>query len=382
MNDQPPTGLSRAPIGQTLAQTLGRPLWLILPALICAIALGYYVASTSPDFEDFALGDQTVSVFGTYDGDKIFCGSLAESTDCLGPAHARALPRQVLWLGNSQLHAINQSKPDSRTSPVLLAQRLRPQKTEVQAMSFPNASLAELWLAWLYQRTDRHIDVLILPVFLDDTREFGIRDTLRPLTEDVAIAAILDQTPAGQRLLATIPTPAKNVAVSLQERSEAAITKSLEACCGFQTMRERARGQIDIWLFSLRNWLFNITPQSVRPIIPDRYAANLDALEALLADARLVDTKVILYIPPLRQDVAPPYRPEDYARIKTDAARLASQHGAVLLDLDDIVPGNLWGTKAATVLGGEPELDFMHYQAPGHAALATMIAPKVEALLK
>jgi hypothetical protein len=366
---------------------LAGPLWAILAGLLLAIGLSYWVASTAPDFEDLALGDATKSVYGAYEGDKIFCGSIAEAPECLGPAKRRALAGQVLWLGNSQLHAINQPKPDDVTAPIVLARRLRPQGTEVQAMSFPNASLTELGLAWLFQRHDRRIDVLVVPLFLDDTREGAVRDILVPVARRPDIAAILQTTPAGRRLIAGLPAGEKDATgaakrtPSLQDRSETAITAALEACCGFQTMREQARGQIDIQTYMLRNWLFNVNAQTVRPIIPDIYAANLAALDAMLADAAARGTRVITYIPPLRQDVAPPYAPADYARFKADTAAIAARHGATFVNIDAIVPGPLWGTKAATRTGGDPELDFMHFQEPGHVAVAAALGPVIDAAL-
>ena len=364
---------------------LAGPLWAILIGLLVAIGLSYWVASTAPTFEDLALGDATKSVYGRYDGDKIFCGSIDEASQCLGPARRRSLPKQVLWLGNSQLHAINQPKPDDVTAPVVLARRLRPQRIEVQAMSFPNASLTEFQLAWLFQRQDRHVDVLVVPLFLDDPREGTVRDILVPVARRPDIAATLRSTAAGRRTLAGLPAGEKDATgtaahtPSLQDRSEAAITRALEACCSFQTMREKARGQIDIQTYMLRNWLFNVNAQSVRPIIPDVYAANLAALDAMLADAAAHGTRVITYIPPLRQDVAPPYTPADYARFKADTAAIAARHGAVFVNIDGIVAGPLWGTKAATRTGGDPELDFMHFQEPGHIAVAAALGPAIDA---
>jgi len=366
---------------------LSGPLWAILAGLLLAIGLSYWLASTAPNFEDLALGETTKSVFGSYEGDKIFCGSIDEAPECLDPAKRRALPAQVLWLGNSQLHAINQPKPDDVTAPIVLARRLRPNEVEVQAMSYPNASLTELTLAWAFQRQDRHIDVLVVPLFLDDTREGSVRDILVPVARRPDIAAILNTTPAGRRILAGLPASEKDATgaakhgPSLQDRSEAVITAALEACCGFQTMRGQARGQIDIQTYLLRNWLFNVNAQTVRPIIPDVYATNLAALDAMLADAAAQGTRVITYIPPLRQDVSPPYAPADYARFKADTAAIAAQHGATFVNIDGIVPGRFWGTKAATRTGGGPELDFMHFQEPGHVAVAAALAPVIEAAL-
>jgi hypothetical protein len=360
----------------------------MLLGLLTAIGLGYWVASTAPDFDDLALGEATKSVYGSYAGDRIFCDSPAQAPECLGPARVRALPHQLLWLGNSQLHAINQPRPTDETAPILLARSQRPRGVEVQAMSFPNASLAEFYLAYLFQKQQRRIDLLIVPLFLDDTREGEIRDILQPVARDPAIAGQLATTTGGKRLLARLPAPAKDAAggkaedTSMQARSEAAITAALERYCGFQTMREQARGQIAIQVYMARNRLFNINAQTARPIIADAYDANLAALDAMLADAAASGTRVITYLPPLRQDVAPPYLPADYARFIADTQAIAARHNARWLRLDSLVPGPLWGTKAATRTGGDPELDFMHFQEPGHIAVAEALRPAVEATLK
>ncbi|MFZ4689639.1 MAG: hypothetical protein ACOYLS_10425 [Polymorphobacter sp.] len=364
---------------------LAAPIWLVLVSLILALGLGYWVASTAPDFETLALGDATKSVYGRYDGDKIFCGTPAEAPECLGPAKARALPHQLLWLGNSQLHAINQPAPSDETAPVLLARSQRPRGVEVQAMSFPNASFAEFYLAYLLQKQQRRIDVLVVPLFLDDTREGKVRDILQPVALTPAINTVLRAVPAGRHILGELPkaeTDATGAAAkdtSLQARSEAAITAALEACCGFQTMREQARGQIEIQAYGLRNTIFGVTAQSIRPIIADSYDANMAALDAMFADAAAAGTHIIAYIPPIRQDVTTPYAPADYARFKAETRALAARHGAEFIDIDAIVPGPLWGTKASTNLGGAPELDFMHFQEPGHIAVAARIRPLVEA---
>jgi sugar phosphate isomerase/epimerase len=128
--------------------------------------------------------------------------------------------------------------------------------------------------------------------------------------------------------------------------------------------------------------VFNVTPQSVRPLIPAAYRQNMDALEDTFRLARRNSTRVIAYIPPLRQDHAPPYDLQEYARFKLEVRALAEKHGVKLVDLDRLVPGQYWGTKPATVTGGEPELDFMHYQGPGQAMLARAMRPLVEAELK
>ena len=168
----------------------------------------------------------------------------------------------------------------------------------------------------------------------------------------------------------------------MQARSENWITGGLEACCAMQRARSDARGTIELQAFFFRNWLFNVTAQSVRPIIPQPYRINLGALRLMLDDARKAGTKVIVYIPPLRNDVKPPYDPNEYLSFKRDVQRLTATFDATFVDEDKLVPGRYWGTKAATRTGGAPEYDFMHYQGSGHRLLANAMLAPVEGALR
>lgn len=363
------------------------PLWLVVPALALGIWLTSWVASTAPDFENLALGEMTMPIYGSYQGDKIFCSSLADVSQCLDPARKRHLAKRVVWFGNSQLHAINQAKLGDKTAPTLLAEQLRPLGVEVQGFSFPSSSLAELLVAWEYFRRDAHVDVLVVPLFFDDMREQGTREMLRAATDQPEIAASLNATQVGREIVKRLPRQEVNENLdrsraSLQIRSEDRLTALLERCCKMQTERAKARGQIEVQAFYFRNWLFGITAQTARPMIPEAYNHNWAAIIEILKQAKAEKTRVILYIPPLRQDFSPPYDLVAYAKYKVDTAKLAKIYGAQWIDVDAIVPGKYWGTKAATRIGGDPELDFMHYQGAGHRLLESHIAPLVERALK
>jgi len=59
--------------------------------------------------EDFALGKLTSVYRATYEGAKIQCGSPNNGGPCLKAYFDSIINENVvLWLGNSQLHAINQ----------------------------------------------------------------------------------------------------------------------------------------------------------------------------------------------------------------------------------------------------------------------------------
>ena len=363
------------------------PLPLLAVALALGIAIAYWIASNAPDFKNLALGEQTAPVYGSLDGAKIFCGTLDEARECLSSARTSPLAKRVLWLGNSQLYAINQFGPGDETAPIVLARLLKPQRVQVTAFAYPSASLSELLLLYKWLARDLRPDVLIVPAFLDDTREQTIRSELAPAFDRGDIAAMLNRDPIGAEMRSRLIKPqslggAEKQDTSMQARSENWITGRLEACCAMQRARSDARGTIELQAFFFRNWLFNVTAQSVRPIIPQPYRINLGALRLMLADARKAGTKVIVYIPPLRNDVKPPYDPNEYVSFKRDVQRLTATFGATFVDEDKLVPGQYWGTKAATRTGGAPEYDFMHYQGSGHRLLAKAMLVPVQGALQ
>ena len=76
-------------------------------------------------------------------------------------------------------------------------------------------------------------------------------------------------------------------------------------------------------------------------------------------------------MPPIRQDVEPPYDKNEYLKFKDDLKALALHYPNVsFADYDAIVPGQYWGMKDSTNIGGKVEYDFMHFQYPGHQIFA------------
>jgi hypothetical protein len=329
-------------------------------------------------FEDFALGVANTSVFAAFEGSRIHCEYPEDAEACLAPARTRDLPHQVLWLGNSQLNAINQYQPGERPAPILLAEALRPESVEVLTFSQPNASLQEHYVMFEYVMAhyDDRLDWLLLGLVFDDTRETGLRAAIAEALEAPDLAARLATTETGRRLLKAA-APDDNVAAggaaTLAMASENALSAFLDKHAGAWAAREEARGRMEIRLHELRNTVFGIQPTSKRSILPAAYATNLQALRDLLARARDLGVRVLTYVVPLRSDVEPPYIAAEYATFKRDVAEISAHYGADRIDLEDLVPAEHWGTKPPTVLGGGEELDFMHFQSPGHGLLSEAI---------
>jgi sugar phosphate isomerase/epimerase len=124
-------------------------------------------------------------------------------------------------------------------------------------------------------------------------------------------------------------------------------------------------------LYNLRNWVFGITPQTIRPMIPVRFDKNMAALTAIMELAQRHGVKLLVYVPPLRNDVAPPYDVLAYRSWQNSLGDICAAGAARFAVYGDLVPAQHWGHH-----GGE--IDFMHFQDEGHRRLADAIVEGLE----
>ena len=82
--------------------------------------------------------------------------------------------------------------------------------------------------------------------------------------------------------------------------------------------------------------------------------------------------KLLVYIPPLRNDTSPPYEIDAYNHFKKEVEKDALANNAVFVNLENLVAANYWGHKGSTT-GSGTEIDFMHFQEPGHKLLADTV---------
>ena len=356
--------------------TVSRALGVAIGLVASLVVFSLLFAGESTRFDEAALGENE-STFAVVDGVRVHCSDLSDSAECIAGAERCAECRRYLWLGNSQLHAINQRKPGDRSAPQLLHMRLRASGRYVVTFSEPNANLQEHLILFAYLLPRLKPDVLLLPVVFDDFRETGVRAGISPALRDDLTRAALSRSSIGAALLTEGERAPQDdedlagVAATVQEKSERGLTGWLQERWPLWAARPQARGEIALFLYELRNTVFGIKPTTARRVIPGRFAKNWSALEAMIALARANRVDVVLYIVPLRNDVRIPYVPGEYSAFKEKLRReFADREGVRLLDLEHVVDNALWGTKAATSVGGAPEYDFMHFQARGHQELA------------
>jgi len=342
--------------------------------------IGLLFGRDTDNFEDAGLPETAYSLLASVDGSPIHCVSIDEVEPCLQGTRIRDLDSQVVWLGNSQLHAINHYKPGQGNGPLILFHYLASKSADLITVSPPNANLQEHYAVFEYLRSRIPIDYLILPVVFDDTREDGVRASISMALEDKQSVSSLSRTEPGRRLLGNSGKGADGnsdlagLKTTLQENAEIFLNGWLEEHWRIWQLRPQARGRIVEQLHYLRNIVFRITAQTKRPKILGRYMKNMEALEAILSVADNASIRVLVYIAPLRDDVEVPYFQDEYTQFKKEVEQLADTHHANFENYETLIPAELWGMKESTRGDEQMELDFMHFQAGGHEILASELA--------
>lgn len=313
-------------------------------------------SATEVEFDAFALGEATGIHYARIDDVPVHCSGVEEAPSCLRGLESQSLSRSVLWLGNSQLHGINQLRPGDVNAATHLWSRLETKGFYLQTYSFPNANLQEHFTlaTWLFERMP--VEVLLVSLVYDDTREDGLRDDIASALVNVAVATMFDKCDLGRALLkAHAPLATGDAAdddlagldQTIQQGAEAALVGWLEDNSDLWARRKHARGKIFVELDGLRNWAFGIDAQTIRRKIPACYQRNLQALEQLVSDAKQRGVTTVLYIAPIRQDVPISYVVSDYNEFKSNTKAIAERFGASWIDLDNIVPAEMWGTTTS-----------------------------------
>ncbi len=349
---------------------------------LSVLAWGYVGKHT--DFGDArTLGTQTSSIFAKVDGYPIHCECGPGVEDCLAGLRSRQAHQSVMWLGNSQLHAVNQLRSGEENAPAMLFRKLALRGYDLVTFSQGNANFQEHYVLFEHLRQKMPIKALILPLVFDDLREDGLRDEVaQSVRNDESTRQRLARTAIGVRLVERYRTDAPKEttgaapdrAKTPQEYVENTLERQLSDSSRLWATRAEVRGDIFLGLYKLRNTVFGIKPTTKRKMIRSRYADNMAALESILKAAADTGISVLAYIAPVGTDNGErPYDDAEYRTFKAEVEALAARYGAVFANLEDLVPAEQWGRKDSTAVGGGAEMDFMHFTADGHVKLAATI---------
>ena len=294
------------------------------------------------------------------------------------PAEDSACPRKVaLWLGNSQLHSINDQKPGDHLAPYWLRKASQcPNEFVPLGISLPNSDLQEYLVLAHYVTARLPISQLIICLTFDKLREDSLRNEFADLISDEdrkqmrtdALArSIVERAEAEWHTSSSGSGGGGPLEGFVQKHVEDGLNAVLSRESRMWAQRANLQNALLFDLYFARNDLLGIQPNTVRKMIPLRYQRNMAALRSLLDNMRAARIPVLAYIAPVRQIPAPPYDPVEYEAWKRVVAGLAQETGIRLMNLEKLVPDDQWGSYHGD------DVDFMHFRGKGHQLLAEAI---------
>ena len=303
----------------------------IVASLILLVFVADHVERFDTNFDELALGKETQSKFAMHDGVLIHCTS-ANYHECLNPYIKSSATRNLLlWLGNSQLHAVNQLKPGERTASELVARALIGITDDYPiTISDPNASLQEHLIILMKIHEMAPVDTILLPLVFDDMREMSLRPSVIRMLDDEVVAQKLRETDLGERIVNSHVGQKEREhlkleeQLTLQEVVEDTINSELETRFSFWNLRGDIRAFIFEAAYNMRNSILGISASTTRPKIPAAYNRNLEALRLIFEYSKKHNIRILPYIAPIRSDVKIPYDARDYSEFKLDVRTMAS----------------------------------------------------------
>ena len=269
----------------------------------------------------------------------------------------------ILILGNSQLGAINNMNESDMNYGEILSLKLKRNypSLSIKSIWLPNASFNEfkILISSIDQCSKKNND-FILPLFLDDTREIVVRNSLLDYSEKLCGNYQSNKNNKLKKL---------NNKISIT-RSEK-ISEYLISNLPIIKKLERTNKKFKIFIYQLRNTIFNIKPTSARRVIPAAYNSNINSLKKMVNYNK---RKKIIYIPPLLNSSSKneiPYNLKEYEKFKKDLETYCSpKKNCKFYNLESLVPNNVWGGKSSTSLNKSIEIDFMHFTYKGHQIIS------------
>jgi len=362
----------------------------ILVALILSIFILNFLSSGKDlelKLDELALGEDNKKLLGIENENIIHCSDLGDLKDCFDSYNnAGDKMPVVLWLGNSQLHAINQAKNDDEVAPLHLHRKLKNYSMYTLTFSQPNANLQEHFLLFAHLLNKFPIQTLILPIVFDDMREDDLRPNIKDILNDEKTLETISSSYTGKKLIHLNKKEKKDVVSnnkSFKNNSyhnnyfEKKINDQLSSFWFLWNKRDSLRGEFFSSLYKLRNTIFSINEKTTRKIIKGPYIKNQKALKDILNLSLEKKIKVLVYIPPLRNDIKIPYDIKEYENFKAEVKIITDNYEIKFISFENIIQKEFWGFKNSTNLKKKQEIDFMHFKGEGHKLLADAVFSEV-----
>ena len=159
--------------------------------LAIGLVLFYNARRAIPD--EVGLGKAVQIKPGVWNGSPINAHLLVNYAKTFPPPQKEGDDRLWIWLGNSQLHAINQLQQNDEIAPVLAS---RTMGFPVFGLSLANASVREHYVVTTWALSRSKPQWIILPVVFDKMRNYDLRTGFRALLDD-ATRKELESNPTG-----------------------------------------------------------------------------------------------------------------------------------------------------------------------------------------
>jgi hypothetical protein len=359
---------------------------LAIGAVIAAYVLHAAFGGERTNFADLDLGINTATFYAQHDGDPIHANDFTNAEAVIDGWRRRGARPVGLFLGNSQIHGINQYQPGQENAAAMLFQRFAPQGIDILTFTQASANLKEHYILFEYLLPRLQPKFLILPVVFINQRSFDVRSGVAMCLQDPQTREALEQSDVGRRLLdryGDLPTEAFDqdsgaLRETTQERTEKVLNHWLDEHSPLWALRPEARGRIASDLIRARNTILGISGQSKRHMIKGAFNENVEALTAMLQSAKAHGVQVLLYIAPIRHDIDPPYIPAEYDQFRKQMQELAQEYNVVFADLGDTVPAEYYGVHNARAFGKSSQPDFFHFQEAAHRRLADALAELID----
>jgi hypothetical protein len=269
----------------------------------------------------------------TYKNYSIHCTEV-NIQNCVNGLNNRKNRIKIIYIGNSQLHTINNFKNNQKLISEMLFKNYINDGVDIITISLPNINLEEtLWILEK-QLKDVNFSFLILPLVYDDFREIGIRAEL-----DI-----------------------REIEIKKKEKIHLLFNLGI-----IKNNLENQKSYLLFNLYNLRNFIFGINSSTTRNVIKSSYLKNFESYEKIHYLMKKKNIKLVSYFAPVRQNPATIYSQSEYVKFKNEIIDLNIKFYTMIFDLDNIVESKNFGSI------DKNNLDFMHFDYEGHIVLFNQI---------
>ena len=295
---------------------------------------------------------------------KVLCRTGLETLDC--EKKILSSKNTILFLGNSQLGAINNYSKGEITYPEILSSNeyFKEKKIKIKSIWLPNVNIVEYeFILSNLKKCGFEPSKLFLPLIFDDFSDHNIREEVQPYASELCninYTKELNNKDNNQNISAG---NVKNLSKKIKNY--------------FQVFEELNQINIDLKLFiyKIRNFAFNIDSSTKRKLNKISYEKNIEKLKLILEERQSPKFKNYFYIAPVlnaNSNLPFPYYIDEYNSFKKRIEEICRSQNCIFKNLENLIPSNEWGgDQNISFKRKKTNLDFMHFKYEGHKRLSS-----------